>query len=96
MLSLKTNEKDSDIKEFSEFQDDMLQVEALLYIARRPVALDEIQETIPNRSKEQLLNLIYQLIERYYQYNSALEIVELSNLRFELTLKDNMVRTFIP
>ncbi|TFG11064.1 MAG: hypothetical protein EU535_07805, partial [Promethearchaeota archaeon] len=69
------------------------QIEALLYIARRPVSLDEIQEVIPNKSKEQLLNIIYQLIERYYEYNSALEIVELSNLRFELTLKDYVVNS---
>ena len=90
MLSSKTKEQKSAC---SEDQQELLQIEALLYIARRPVGIDEIQEVIPNKSKTQLLNLIYQLIERYYEYNSALEIVELSNSRFELNLKDSMVNS---
>jgi len=93
LLSSKTKEHNILIDKVSDAQEVILQIEALLYIARRPVALDEIQEIFPNKSKRELLALTYQLIEQYYEYNSALEIVELSNLRFELSLKDCMVNS---
>ena len=61
------------------------EIEAILFASRRIVHLEELCREFPNMDKTEILGMLYELIEEYLLNGSALEIVELSDSRFELT-----------
>lgn len=79
-----------DIKREERLRKDELkrEIEAALFIARRPLAIDELREFCSNLSKEELLDIIEELIEEFKQLNTAFEIVSHLKNKFELKVKD--------
>lgn len=63
-------------------------IEAALFHARRILSLDEISSIFPDISKNNILNFIHELIEEYKTMVTSFEIIEYSDNRFELKIKD--------
>ena len=64
------------------------EIEAALFKARRILSLEEICKLFPKIQKTKILELTYELIDEYKEVQTALEIVELADKRFELKIKD--------
>jgi segregation and condensation protein B len=62
-------------------------IEAALYVAGRPLDLNEICSVLKSRSKNRARKLAKNLMEEYEQRHTALEILELKDERFVLQLK---------
>jgi segregation and condensation protein B len=62
-------------------------LEAALYVAGRPLDLNEICSTLNTRSKKKALLVVKTLMEDYSNRNTALEILELKDQRYVLQLK---------
>ncbi|MHA1342529.1 MAG: SMC-Scp complex subunit ScpB [Promethearchaeota archaeon] len=68
-------------------------IEAALFTSRKILSLKEITQIFPKSNKNEILQLIHELIEEYNNIQTALEIVELSNNRFELRIKNYILNS---
>src|SRR3990170_7943 len=62
-------------------------LEAALYVAGRPLDLNELCSVVGSRSKRRVAKLVATLIQEYAARNTALEILELKDERYVLQLK---------
>ncbi len=62
-------------------------VEAALYVAGRPLDLNELCSALKTRSKSKALKLVKSLMQEYSQRRMALEILALKDERYVLQLK---------
>jgi len=73
-------------------------VEAALYVAGRPLDLNELCSVLKTRSKNKVRKLVKTIIQEYTKRNTALEILELKDERYVLQLKAEftpLVRRFV-
>ncbi|HVO85946.1 MAG TPA: SMC-Scp complex subunit ScpB [Candidatus Eisenbacteria bacterium] len=68
-------------------QHDLGLVEAALYVAGRPLDLNELGSILKTRSKNRTRKLAKTLMQEYTHRNMALEILELKDERYVLQLK---------
>ncbi len=66
---------------------DLVLLEAALYVAGRPLNLKTLASVIKTRSKNKTRKLARKLVEEYRDRDTALEILELEDERFVLQLK---------
>lgn len=64
-------------------------VEAALYVAGRPVDLNELCAILKTRSKNKTLKIVKTLQKEYAERKTALEILELKDERYVLQLKSD-------
>jgi segregation and condensation protein B len=73
-------------------------LEAALYVAGRPLNLNELCSALKTRSKNKVRKLAKELMKAYASRNTALEILELKDERYVLQLKADFtpyVRKFV-
>jgi segregation and condensation protein B len=70
-------------------KEEMVMLEAALYVAGRPLDLKTLGYAIRTRSKRKARRIARMLMEEYKNRNTALEILELEDQRFVLQLKTN-------
>ena len=68
-------------------EQDLVLIEAALYVAGRPLDLKTLGSVIKTRSKSRIRNLARALMSKYEKQSTALEILELEDQRFVLQLK---------
>jgi len=68
-------------------QYDLALLEAALYVAGRPLDLNELCSVLKTRSKNKARKLAKMLMQEYASRNTALEILELKDERYVLQLK---------
>jgi len=68
-------------------QQELALVEAALYVAGRPLDLNELCSVLKTRSKNKARSLAKMLIREYANRSTALEILELKDERYVLQLK---------
>lgn len=68
-------------------QRDLALVEAALYVAGRPLDLNELCSVLKTRSKNKARKLAKMVMKEYASRNTALEILELKDERYVLQLK---------
>ncbi len=68
-------------------QHDLALVEAALYVAGRPLDLNELCSVLKTRSKNKARKLAKTLMQDYANRNTSLEILELKDERYVLQLK---------
>jgi segregation and condensation protein B len=66
---------------------DLELIEAALYVAGRPLDINELCSVLKTRSKNRTKNTVTALIQEYANRKTALEILELKNERYVLQLK---------
>lgn len=66
---------------------DLSLVEAALYVAGRPLDLNELCSVLKTRSKNRVRKLVSAIMQDYANRNTALEILELKDERYVLQLK---------
>jgi segregation and condensation protein B len=71
-------------------QHDMVLLEAALYVAGRPLDLNELCSVLKTRSKNKARKLAKTLLQDYASKNTALEILELKDERYVLQLKADL------
>jgi segregation and condensation protein B len=94
--SLTTEEKEENVPEKT--RGDVSLTEAALYVAGRPLDLNDLCSVLKTRSKNKARQTIDKLMQEYVMRNTALEILELKNERFVLQLKAEFtphVRKFV-
>lgn len=94
--SLTTEEKEEHVPEKT--HEDVSLTEAALYVAGRPLDLNDLCSVLKTRSKNRARQTVDKLIQEYVIRNTALEILELKNERFVLQLKAEFtphVRKFV-
>jgi segregation and condensation protein B len=77
---------------------DLVLVEAALYVAGHPLDMNELCSVLKTRSKARTRNVVEKLIQDYLNRNTALEILELKDERFVMQLKSDFtpnVRRFV-
>ncbi|MEM3699380.1 MAG: SMC-Scp complex subunit ScpB [Candidatus Bathyarchaeia archaeon] len=77
---------------------DLALLEAALYVAGRPLNLNELCSVLKTRSKNKVRKLAKELMKAYANRNTALEILELKDERYVLQLKADFtpyVRKFV-
>lgn len=77
---------------------DLLLVEAALYVAGRPLDLNELCSVLKTRSKNRARRTVTAVAQEYANKHTALEILELKNERFVLQLKSDftpLVKKFV-
>ena len=62
-------------------------IEAALYVAGRPLDINELCQVIGSRSKKRAMTYVEALIEEYKAHSKALEILALKNERYVLQVK---------
>lgn len=70
-------------------QNELALVEAALYVAGRPLDLNELCQILRTRSKNKVRKLAQTLLNEYAVRNTALEILELKDERYVLQLKSD-------
>ena len=73
-------------------------VEAALYVAGRPLNLNDLCAVLGSRSKKKAMRFVAMLMEEYAGRNTALEILELKDERYVLQLKADftpLVKKFV-
>ena len=73
-------------------------VEAALYVAGRPLDLNELCSVLGSRSKKKAKKFVAMLVQEYATRNTALEILALKDERYVLQLKANftpLVKKFV-
>ncbi len=68
-------------------EQDLILIEAALYVAGRPLDLNTLGSVIKTRSKRRVQQLARTLMEDYRKRDTALEILQLEDKRFVLQLK---------
>lgn len=77
---------------------DLALLEAALYVAGRPLNVNELCSVLKTRSKNKVKRLVKELMKAYANRNTALEILELKDERYVLQLKADFtpyVRKFV-
>ena len=69
------------------------EIEAALFKARRILSLEEICKLFPKYQKTKILELTRELIYEYKKVQTALEVVELTDTRFELKIRDPILNS---
>jgi segregation and condensation protein B len=64
-------------------------IEAALYVAGRPLDINELCSVLSTRSKNKTRKLAKTLIQKYSERNTGLEILELKDERYVLQLKSD-------
>jgi len=62
-------------------------LEAALYVAGRPLEVNDLCQVLKTRSKNKAQSLVRKLLQEYERRNGALEILELKDDRYVLQLK---------
>jgi segregation and condensation protein B len=78
--------------------DDLIMVEAALYVAGHPLDMNELGSVIKTRSKARTRRIVETLIREYLTRKTALEILELKDERFVMQLKSDftpLVKKFV-
>jgi segregation and condensation protein B len=73
-------------------------LEAALYVAGRPLDINELCSVVGSRSKKRVARLIASLMQEYAARNTAMEILELKDERYVLQLKPDftpLVKKFV-
>jgi segregation and condensation protein B len=73
-------------------------LEAALYVAGRPLDLNELTSVVGSRSKKKVQKLVTRLVHEYVERDTPLEILELKDERYVLQLKAEftpLVRRFV-
>jgi segregation and condensation protein B len=70
-------------------QNDLVLVEAALYVAGHPLDMNELCWVLKTRSKARTRKVVEKLIQDYLNRNTALEILELKDERFVMQLKSD-------
>jgi segregation and condensation protein B len=78
-------EKDSELETVD--KDDVKLLEAALYVAGRPLGLRTLGGILGTRSKDRVLKTAENLVEKYDNYNWALEVLKVKEQRFVMQLK---------
>jgi segregation and condensation protein B len=78
-------EKDSELETVD--KDDVKLLEAALYVAGRPLGLRTLGRILGIRSKDKVLKTAETLVEKYNNYNCALEVLKVKEQRFVMQLK---------
>ena len=87
---LKTEKQpNEDKKESSKTQSELALVEAALYVAGRPLDLNELCQILKTRSKNKTKKILQTLMNDYGGRSTALEILELKDERYVLQLKND-------
>jgi segregation and condensation protein B len=81
------NTGQSGVSEEEKKQNHLVMIEAALYVAGRPLDLNEICAVINSRSKKRAQQLVRELNEEYASRSTALVILELRDERYVLQLK---------
>jgi segregation and condensation protein B len=68
-------------------QQDLALIEAALYVAGRPLDVNELCSVLKTRSKNKALKLLKQLTQEYANRGTSLEILALKDERYVLQLK---------
>jgi len=79
-------------------QQDLILLEAALYIAGHPLDLNELCSVLKTRSKNKVRKLATMLMREYAARNTALEILELKDERYVMQLKGDftpLVKKFV-
>jgi segregation and condensation protein B len=69
--------------------DDLVMIEAALYVAGHPLDMNELCSVLKTRSKTRTRKVIDKLTQDYLNRTTALEIIELKDERFVMQLKSN-------
>lgn len=83
--SVESEEKQDQLLEAT--HSDACLTEAALYVAGRPLDLNDLCSILKTRSKKRARRTVDMLIEEYKRRNTALEVLELKDERFVLQLK---------
>lgn len=89
----KTNNQQPDLPEAEQPQHEdktrhhLVLLEAALYVAGRPLDLNDLCSVVGSRSKKRVAKLIVTLMQEYSARSTALEILELKDERYVLQLK---------
>ena len=78
-----------DKKGSSKTPDELSLIEAALYVAGRPLDLNELCQILRTRSKNKTRRILQTLMKDYSGRNTALEILELKDERYVLQLKND-------
>jgi len=70
-------------------QDDLVLVEAALYVAGHPLDMNELCSVLKTRSKTKTRKVAEKLVQDYLNRNTALEILKLKDERFVMQLKSD-------
>jgi len=71
----------------SKIKHNLAMLEAALYVAGRPLDLNELCSVVGSRSKKKVKKLVATLVQDYLGRNTSLEILELKDERYVLQLK---------
>ena len=80
-------ETDTQHKQAERIQNDLVMVEAALYVAGHPLDLNELCSVLNSRSKNRARKVAATLMQEYASRNTALEILQLKDERYVLQLK---------
>jgi segregation and condensation protein B len=80
-------EADTQHKQAERIQNDLVMVEAALYVAGHPLDLNELCSVLNSRSKNRARKVAATLMQEYASRNTALEILQLKDERYVLQLK---------
>lgn len=72
-------------------EEDLSTIEAALYAADRPLALDELQKIVETASETYTRKLLEKLEERYKKLNGPLELKKSDKGTFSLSLRDKFL-----
>jgi len=78
------NKIKEDLKPEEKIKEDLIMLEAALYVAGRPLDLKALGYVISTRSKKKVERLVKMLSGVYSEQKMALEVVELESKRFVL------------
>ena len=79
-------------------ENDLIIVEAALYVAGHPLDINELCSVLKTRSKAKARKVVETLIKDYMKRNTAVEILELKDERFVMQLKSDftpLVKKFV-
>lgn len=79
-------------------ENDLIMVEAALYVAGHPLDINELCSVLKTRSKIKARKIVDSLIKDYMKRNTAVEILELKDERFVMQLKSDftpLVKKFV-
>ncbi|HYB68857.1 MAG TPA: SMC-Scp complex subunit ScpB, partial [Candidatus Acidoferrales bacterium] len=81
------SEEESEKPNQARTNDDLSMVEAALYVAGRPLDLNDLCSVLKTRSKNRARRTTKALMQQYACRNTALEILELKDERYVLQIK---------
>lgn len=95
IYSERKNSESEDFNRIQRVKNDEVKryIEAALFNARKILSLDEISSIFSDISKNDVLKFIREIIEEYKTIPTSFEIIELSNNRFELKIKDYILNS---